>query len=125
MFSESEKYPARNRPTNQLGFLDIEIVHSGGTLLLDPNKCALHSVYRNFPIDEPLEGVESDLSSTPAYIYRTDNIELKLNKAELERLTAHRLTVREYFFLLTHFGVFFEIHDDFYDEQTGRMLQPR
>ena len=66
----------------------------------------------------------SELSGKPAYVYKTNQVELHLTDDELGRIIDRSLTPTEFFALKAKHGVFFEIHDDFYDPETGQALQP-
>ena len=77
----------------------------------------------------------SELSGNPgAYAFETidehDGREpriliLLLTPEEFRRMTLRSLTPNEVQTLLNRYGVFFEIHDDFYDQETGEALQPK
>ncbi|MBC8741700.1 hypothetical protein F6X40_34630 [Paraburkholderia sp. UCT31] len=78
---------------------------------------------RELPFGDPLL-LPSVLSGMPSYILRTSEIELALAPRELLRLWRRNLRPDEFFKLRDTYGVFFEIHDDFYFEDTGEALQP-
>jgi hypothetical protein len=119
----SNKYPPKNRrPNPLLSVITLEIAWKDGSLQLDPNGAAVAAHEESLPLGEPC--FASDLSGAPGYEYRTDDITLALARDELYRFLRHDLTPAEFFTLAEKFGVFFEIHDDFYNETTGRALQP-
>lgn len=62
--------------------------------------------------------------TSPAFVYRADDYEVPLTRAELYRFLNHSLTHREYFAIRDHFGMAHEWHEDFYDPDTGEMFQP-
>lgn len=65
----------------------------------------------------------SELSGEPGYRYRTGEVNLNLTTKEICRLTAHRLSPTEYLKLRDAHGIFFEIHDDFYNDD-GKAIMP-
>lgn len=115
------KYPPRNRPTNDLDFSDIHIVQQHEVHYLDPNKAIMFILDGATGLNSPIEGCTSDISGEPAYIYRTDDVELRLTGDELARLITRSLTPDEFFKLAERYGIFHEIHCDFYNENTGEI----
>lgn len=107
-----------------LGILDIEITHSHGTEIYDPNTLAAAAYAGHLATFGLPAGRVSLLSGEPGLGYRTNEITLTLTAAEMRRLVLRSLTTAEFFKLRTKFFGFFEIHDDFYDRGTGRALQP-
>ena len=73
----------------------------------------------------PRPGVPSVISGRDAVTYRSEDVAIELAPDELLRLMAADLKPDEYFRVRDRVGVFFEIHDDFYDEETGEALQPK
>lgn len=121
----SANFPPKNRPDNSdLGILDIEITSQAGVSVLDPNTAAVTASTGELPFGAPMPDVHSTISGRPAYRFRTDDIEMALAPDELLRLWQRDLHSNEYFQLRNEFGVFFEIHDDFYAEDTGEAIQP-
>lgn len=57
--------------------------------------------------------------------YPKDPIHITLCESHLDDLVKLRLDESAYFNLVKKFGIFHEIHDDFYDPQDGYALQPR
>jgi hypothetical protein len=135
-----------------LGPLQIQIVDSTGTYLFDPNTVKLAVLAAETPAlfgtekvnglaptaklrystekevrIEPLNLAKpvgpSDLSGEPGYLYRTHDVQILLTKEELCRLVLRRLFPSEALQLLKRFGEFFEIHNDFYDPDTGEAFQ--
>jgi len=108
--------------------IDIEITYAeaGGrkTVRLDPNglKIAVLTGQLPGPI-EPLPDATSICSGRPAVLYRTWEATLALTPDELERLVLHNLTPLEYMAVREHAGEIYDIHDDFYDPDSGIALQ--
>lgn len=120
----SQQFPPKNRVRLGIDVLELHIVHSGGTLVLDPNGAVQACFTGELSIQDPI--APSFLSGKPGYLYRNfDGVELALTREELLRLIALNLQPAEFLKILGHFGEFYEIHDDFYDMETGESLQPR
>ena len=122
----SKKYPPKNRLKKGLPILHQEVSPSAtpeGILILDPNAVAVAGCLENLPLGEPIH--PSFLSGDKGYLFRSDDIEIALTKEELYRLFRLDLKPEEFKKIVNHFGSFFEIHDDFYNEDTGDALQPR
>ncbi|MDO8415229.1 MAG: hypothetical protein Q7S87_03335 [Agitococcus sp.] len=117
-------HPPKNRITNSLGVLDIHIQHSDGVLQLDPNAAAMHAYSRTLPVVGCVAGLQSDITGNPAYRYTTNEVSLNLSLDELYRLLRHDLHRHEVFSLVQKYGVFFEVHSDFYNQDTGAARQP-
>lgn len=135
----------RNRTPETLDILRIEIIHAAGTQATCPNGLAIFSGFTGSLEDiphptvglmpwstpfrlqdlEPLPVATSVLSGDPALVYRVDDLEIKLSPAELKRLARRSLRPDEVLKLLDLYGVFHDIHDDFYDPETGEAFQPR
>ena len=96
--------------------------------MLDPNGLAL-AVQRNHGTAllrlRTIPDLHSILSGGPAVLFRADDLEIPLTPGELGRLAARTLTPAEYTALGTRFGMFFDIHEDCYDPETGESIQPR
>ena len=121
----SERYPPRNRKfADRLSPIAIEVEGQAGTFQLDPNRCIMLAASRELPFGDPLE-TGSVLSERPGYIYRTAELELVLAPRELIRFWLTALRPAEFIALRDMFGIFYEIHDDFYDEETGTAWQAR
>lgn len=134
-----------------LGPLQIQVVDSAGAHIFDPNTIKLAAlaaeqevlisaqdleilvprtkqrhlekrVIRVEPLNLAKPIGPSDLSGEPGYLYRTHEVQILLTKEELCRLALRRLHPPEVLQLLKRFGEFFEIHDDFYDPQTGEPI---
>jgi hypothetical protein len=72
--------------------------------------------------------VPSELSNKPGYLVETmgaehKRITLRLTHDEIARMARRALEPREVVTLVGRYGLFHEVHDDFYDE-TGHALQP-
>lgn len=112
----SNRFPPKNRPSNELHYLDIQVEDAFTVRSMNPNEAAMMAHQGSLLLEDPVPGRVSDISGEPGYIYRTNEIELCLTKDELSALMRHRLDKRQYSALVQRFGVFFEIHCDFYDE---------
>lgn len=122
----SKRYPERNRKATGLGPVDIEIQGEVGTWKTDPNGLIITAVTGMFPLEKIGKPTTSSmLSGEPAYLYRTSELEVALTGEEIRRLTRRDLHEQEFFKLREAFGLFFEIHEDFYDETTGEALQAK
>ena len=72
----------------------------------------------------PMDDNLSIISGAPGIRYRTDKADLLLTPDEAFRLTMLALTPKEFFAIYAAVGNIYEIHDDFYDPDTGRAFQP-
>ena len=137
-------YEPRNRKPDSLPVLHIEVEHAGGTAKTNPNGIAVSAMMGiktgSLDIPEgfltagtatfnpislsPLRDTNSLISGLPAVIYRADDYELALTPEELFRFMKHSLMPAEYFAVRDHAGMIHEIHDDFYDVETGAAFQP-
>ena len=113
-------FPLIGRVDTGLGPVQLQIVHSGGVLKLDANSAALGAHEESFELGG--EVAPSTLSGEPGFVYRSCEMQLVFTREELYRLMRHDLRPEEYHALYRRFGSFFEIHDDFYDEETGEAL---
>ena len=106
--------------------LRIEIIHASGTETFDPNTLikTLLSTPEKLPSLKS-SGDISLLSGTPGLTYKTNEVCVGLTAGEISRLTLQSLTPKEFFALRRACGDFYEIHDDFYDADTGEALQPK
>ena len=119
----SLNYPPRNRKPTRLSVIELEVTGQGGSFQLDLNRAMMLACGKELPFGDPLQDVPSVITgTTPSYILRTCEIELALAPRELLALWRRELTPNEFFRLRDTFGIFFEIHDDFYDEPTGLAL---
>jgi hypothetical protein len=64
------------------------------------------------------------ISGHPAVVYAADDVEAPMTTTEVFALVHLSLLPAEYFALRERYGVFHEIHDDFYDLETGLAVQP-
>ena len=122
----SDAYPPRNRKvTDSLSVVQVEIVGGAGVTRVDLNQVAMYGYGRELPFGDPLPDVPSMLTGqAPAYIVRTFEVEMALAPRELLALWRRELSPEQFFKLRDAFGIFFEIHDDFYDDETGQAFQP-
>jgi hypothetical protein len=133
-------YEPKNRLKSPLPVLEIRITTNDGVYTLNPNSAAVAVVFTvtgekveapmvpetvpNILDLEPVDGIVSEISGKPAVIYAADDIELKLSVGELLRFMNKSLETFEFKYLLKQYGMFFEIHDDFYDPRDGALFQP-
>lgn len=125
MTSYSNQFTPRNRTSTGLTVLAITIEDANGVKQYDPNSLIIACAEGQLKSLKPLGEVASDISGNPAVVYCTHEIRVALTPAELQRLVFRSLSPREYFALAHKYGVFFEIHEDFYEEETGVALQPK
>lgn len=116
------KHSPKNRKSTCLGVLEIKITSDEGTITTDPNGKAMMGAYGKYPIGGPVPGLVSEISGKPAYRIELDDIELALSFDELDRFFRHDLKNDEFEFLLNKYGMFHEIHEDFY--WGGEAVQP-
>ena len=117
-------YPPRQRTCREdLSAIQIAIASKEREQIMDANEAAMRSYQGCLDLGEPL--CVSCLSGEPAYRYASSEVSLGLSHDELYRLMRLDLTAHEYTALRTQYGIFYEIHDDFYDPETGFALQPR
>lgn len=105
-----------------LGILDLDIVSATETRRFDPNGIIMALLDGTLIAGEPL--YPSILSGQPGFLYRNHELQFALTGEELQRFVSHSLGAEEFFKLYRAFGEFHEIHDDFYDPDTGDLLQP-
>jgi hypothetical protein len=103
-----------------LGVLQIHVVDLASTHRYDPNTAKIAAITESLNLGKPVG--PSDLSGEPGYIYRTHEMQLVLTKGELSRLLLRDLHPAEVLKLRKWLGDFFEIHNDFYDDE-GNALQ--
>ena len=120
------EYPPKNRESEELPILRLEIEHGGGTEVFDPNGLFALMIQNPDHVTglTPMEGRTSHASGRPAISYRSADMRVDLAPEEMLRLLNRSLTPTEYFALRDRFGDAFEWHDDFYDAKTGEALQP-
>lgn len=114
----------RNRAKNILSALDLRIGDGRNTNFFTPN--AIQSAALGWDMAPPTWKClrTSILSGHPAITYQADDLAFALSQDEVRRLILRALTPGEYFALIDRFGEFFDIHDDFYDPETGEAVQP-
>lgn len=118
-----EDFSPKNRRSVSLGILDIEIESKEGIHKTDPNGAAQMACLGDYPNLTPIDGLKSELSRKPAIKIRFDNIELALAFDEMDRLFRRQLRRKEVLYLIKTYGMFHEVHEDFYDE-LGYAYQP-
>lgn len=121
MYELSELYPPKNRTVREgLGPIDIVVVSADREHLFDPNGAVLLGIRRGLNLGVP--GEISDISREAAYRYETSEVTLALTRDELYRLIQHDLRPEEYLALRERYGIFFDIHEDFYDHESAQTL---
>ncbi len=111
--------------SNTLGVVDIEIVGLNTVVRGTPNSIIPWALEGFVGLGEGFHDLQSDLSGDGAvFQYRSDQVRLLLTIEKLLHLLSRNLSAEDYFALLEKHGSFFEIHDDFYDYETGQALQP-
>lgn len=118
----TDRYPPVGRMDTGLGPIQLQIVHSKGTLRMDANTALVYAATGTLPLGGPLG--PSCLSGQPGVLLRTCEMQLLLTEAELYRMLRKELRPDEVFSLRRRFGSFFEVDDEFYHEVTGAALQP-
>jgi hypothetical protein len=118
-------YPPKNRLSQALPVLRIEIEHANGIEALDPNGLVMLAASTPERITDlvPIRGRVSVISGHPAVLYRAGDVEIALTPQEAFGLASRDLLPDDYFALRERFGTFF-VHEDFYAEDTGEALQP-
>jgi hypothetical protein len=120
-------FEKKNRKSQSLPILRIEIETAGGAVaVVEPNAAMMMAIEAEYPVGEPIAGRQSDCSKRPAtHLFRADDVELALSLEELDRFMRFDLRPKEFEALRDKFGIFFQIHDDFYCFGTGRSVQPK
>lgn len=116
-------HPPRNRIGDPLPILAIKIADAQSVHEFSPNSIVMAMLQDRFDLGEPCG--ESFLSGEPAYRLEDEDVVVHLTLDEIRRMVARCLTPDEFFKLRKEFGVFFQIHEDFYDPKTGEALQPK
>lgn len=106
-------------------YLKIEIIHKNGVEVFDPVTIimCLMKTPQSFELLEPTDQT-SVISGEPALRYKTSSCDVPLTAQEIHSLVMKNLSKEQFFALKKVTGDFFEIHDDFYDPETGEALQP-
>ena len=118
-----EDFAPKNRRSVSLGILEIEIESKEGIHNTDPNGAAQMACLGDYPNLTPIDGLKSEISGKPSVKIRFDDIELALAFEEMDRLFRRQLRRKEVLYLIKKYGMFHEVHDDFYDE-LGYAYQP-
>jgi hypothetical protein len=116
------RFPEKNRDGQTEDILDIRIEDSEGSRRFDPNSLIMAIINQDVKLASPVG--KSVISGEPGFRYRDNDVGLTLSKEELFRFIEKNLLPEEYFKLRDEYGMFFMIHDDFYDEETGEAVQP-
>lgn len=124
---ENPDHPPKNRLAEPLPVLHLEIVHAGGTAVMDPNRMLMAMLGDDWAgAFRPLPDLVSELSDeTGGVLYRVEDVELRLTPEELRRLHLLALTPSEALYLLDRYGMAHDWHDDFYHPETGEAFQPK
>ena len=127
-------WPPKNRRHHRLSVLRIEIEDAEGIQVFDPNGVVLWDLMGGTTRLKPynliadmhgrLYGIGLTIDNR-VVLYRSDDLEIRLTPDQLHRLISLNITPNEYDHLRELFGMFYEIHEDFYDPETGAALQPR
>ncbi|MFZ3584426.1 hypothetical protein ACOI1H_20015 [Loktanella sp. DJP18] len=106
--------------------LKIKIAHGHGTETFDPNTLVMTAISKPESLRDLLPTSErSCISNDRGLRYTTNEFSEVLTADEIIRLTMRMLRPDEFFILLAASGPVWEIHDDFYDPETGIALQPK
>lgn len=123
----SDAFPPRNRvdPMELRNTIEMEVIDAMGRMRLDPNRAVVAGMLNALPVIESAEFGVSPLSGKPGVRFRNyDGVDLVLTRDELTRMFRRELLPEEVRKLRDLLGVFHDIHDDFYDEDTLQALQP-
>lgn len=108
-----------------LGVIDIEIIGAQNVIKATPNSLIVWAVSGFEGLGEGFGNLKPDLGGEgEVFEYRTSGVSLRLTKPKLKDLLFRALSALDYFVLRESFGIFHEIHEDFYDPETGEALQP-
>ncbi len=107
-----------------LGVIGIEVITADGVIKTDPNGLVIASSQSAWKKWRPINGCASVCSGEPAVLYRTHEAEIALTPDELRRLSLRALTPQEFGAICDAVGATWDLHDDFYDPDTGEALQP-
>lgn len=112
----SHEYLPKNRRAEPLPCWLVEIVHKDGVESFDPVGLMMYVIRRGEDLTKltPICGLYSDVSSKPAVLYRSHNVEIALHPEELYRLASYSLHCGEYTKLRSEFGLFREIEASHY-----------
>lgn len=119
-------YPARNRLLSpELGPKDIKISFDGGYCLTNSDMIVNDLSLGVLELGPPLVVPGCDIGAGMlAYVLQTSEMSMWVSPEALIRVVAKRLSSEEYFALRGRYGMFYEIEHAFYDDQTGRCLNP-
>ena len=113
----------RNRQPLKLPVLRIEIHWVGGMSVYNPNTISIAGQDANYPFGQPFKDHPSILSKKPGYLYKSHDLEIPLTLDEIDRFLRLNLRPGEVSKLIETYGIFHEVHDDFYSQ--GKSLQSR
>lgn len=122
--SSDEQHPPRGRMQITLPILEIVIVYSGGIRRYVPHTLIIDAITGKIADLPGFETLRSMISGRGfGCIYMSSDVQLCLTAPELDRLCRHDLMPMEVAALLAQRGNFFDIHEDFYDHDSGESLQ--
>jgi hypothetical protein len=112
-----------------LNVIEIEICGKASKAIFSPN-ALIKAVVQNRAgllrfLGEPGPDPSTISDREGTYQYRTDDVRLHLTFDEIERLTRRSLRPEEFLALKGKVRIFHEIHEDFYDPETGIAVQPK
>jgi len=120
----SAKYPPVFRGISPAQSSTVSFEHLGGVSHLNPVRIE-HQTRVDFSWMKNWEPCAiSVLSGLPSFVYNTAEVRIPLTRSEIGRLLRFSLSRGEYVRLVEKYGVFFEICDFFYNEETGDALCP-
>jgi hypothetical protein len=112
----------KNRQTNSIDIVAIEVEHQDGILSKDLNEIAMLAAFGDYPLIEPINNLKSELSGKPAYLVRVDDVQMALSFDEMDRFIRHDLRKKEVEKILDKYGSFHAVSGSFYTD--GKSWQP-
>jgi len=104
---------------------EVELSDARRTLRLDRNQITIAFLEGVADTLEPVASLKSIISGEPAVILRTSEAELHLTPEEADRFIKCALKPEQFTAICDAIGATWELHDDFYDVETGQALQPK
>lgn len=120
----SDKYLPKNRTATGLGTIETEVRGPEYRRVLEPNDTCILALKERLPVGMPSPSTPSTISGEPGFLVRLDVLEMQLSHDELLRFWRRNLRPEEFFALAERFGIFYEISDKYYDENTGAARSP-
>lgn len=110
---------------NIIDVLRLEVKHTGGELVFDPTTIIMAMLDETHDIHKIQDGLTvSVITGKPGVIYKTHQAEVHVTFQELRRIVYRNLKPHEFKVLYRIHGDIHELHDDFYDPDTGEAFQP-